>query len=69
MARRIGCLQLEKNGTWTARVCVDGKKYCRSTGTGVRAEAEASLRRLAVMAHCARRRTLERAALLRAWPR
>ena len=69
MARRRGSLQQEKNGTWTARVCVGGKTYCRSTGTGVRAEAEASLERLVVIADCGHKRMLERAALLKAWPR
>ncbi len=69
MARRRGCLQLEKNGTWTARVRVDGKTYCRSTGTCDRAEAEASLDRLVVIADCGRKQSPERVALLKAWPR
>lgn len=69
MAQRRGHLQLERNGTWTARIRVDGKAYCRATGTHSREEAEASLARLAVIADCGRKRTLARAALLRAWPR
>ncbi|MGN0855134.1 MAG: tyrosine-type recombinase/integrase [Kiritimatiellia bacterium] len=69
MARRRGSLQQEKNGTWTARVRVGDKTYCRTTGTGIRAEAEASLERLVVIADCGRRGMLERVALLKAWPR
>lgn len=69
MARKKGSLQLEKNGMWTARVRVNGRTYSRSTGTCVRAEAEASLERLVVMADCGRKRMKESAALLRAWPR
>ncbi len=69
MARRRGSLQQEKNGVWTARVRMGGRTVCRSTGTTLRSEAEASLARLVVMAECARRETLERSALLKAWPR
>jgi len=69
MTRRKGSLQLEKNGIWTARVTVDGRTMCRSTGTTMRAEAEMALARLVVLAECGRKRTLERAALLKAWPR
>ena len=69
MARRRGSLQLEKNGIWTARVCVDGRTVCRSTGTALRSEAEESLARLVIIAECGRRRTLECSALLKAWPR
>ena len=69
MARTRGSLQQEKNGTWTARVRVGGKTYSRATGTGIRAEAEASLGRLVVIADCGCRRVRARAALLRAWPR
>ena len=69
MARRRGCLQQERNGIWTARVRIDGRTYCRTTGTGIRAEAEASLERLVVMADRGRRRRLERVPLLKAWPR
>ena len=67
--RRKGSLQLEKNGIWTARVTVDGRTVCRSTGTTVRAEAETSLAQLVILAECGRKRTLEGAALLKAWPR
>ena len=69
MARRKGSLQLEKNGIWTARVRVDGRMVCRSTGTALRSEAEESLARLVIIAECGRRRTLECSALLKAWPR
>jgi len=69
MARRRGSLQLEKNGIWTARVRVDGRTVCRSTGTALRSEAEESLARLVIIAECGRRRTLESTALLKAWPR
>lgn len=69
MARRRGSLQLEKNGIWTARVRVDGRTVCRSTGTAQRSEAEASLARLVIIAECGRRRTIEKSALLKAWPR
>ena len=68
MARRRGSLQLEKNGIWTARVRVGGRTVCRSTGTTLRSEAEASLARLVVIAECGRRETLESSALLKAWP-
>jgi len=66
---RRGMLRLEQNGLWTALVRVNGRTYSRSTGTCVRADAEASLRRLVVIADCACKQTLESAALLRAWPR
>lgn len=69
MARRKGNLQQEKNGIWTARVRIDGKTISRSTGTIVRAEAEKALERLVVIAECGRKRTLDSAALLKAWPR
>lgn len=69
MARRRGSLQLEKNGIWTARVRVDGRTVCRSTGTAQRSEAEESLARLVIIAECGRRRTIEKSALLKAWPR
>lgn len=48
MAREkgMGNLQQEKSGRWTARICVNGLKICRSTRTKDRAQAEAYLMRL-----------------------
>lgn len=48
MAREkgMGSLQQEKSGRWTARICVNGLKICRSTRTKDRAQAEAYLMRL-----------------------
>lgn len=48
MAREkgMGSLQLEKSGRWTARICVDGLKICRSTRTKDRTQAEAFLMRM-----------------------
>ena len=48
MAREkgMGSLQLEKSGRWTARICVDGLKICRSTRTKDREQAEAFLMRM-----------------------
>lgn len=69
MTRIKGNLQQEKNGIWTAHVRVDGKTLSRSTGTVVRTQAEKALERLAVIAECGRKRTLEGAALLKAWSR
>ena len=45
MAREkgTGSLQREKSGRWTVRVCVDGKRYSRSSRTRDRARAEAFL--------------------------
>jgi len=42
MAREkgMGNLQREKGGRWTLRVCVNGKRFCRSTGTRDREAAE-----------------------------
>jgi len=42
MAREkgMGSLQREKGGRWTLRVCIDGKRYSRSTGTKDRLSAE-----------------------------
>ena len=41
-----GCLQLERNGTWTMRLMVDGRSINKNTGTRNRAEAKAMLREL-----------------------
>lgn len=48
MAREkgMGSLQQEKSGRYTARICVNGLKICRSTRTKDRAQAEAYLMRL-----------------------
>lgn len=48
MAREkgMGNLQKEKSGRWTARICVDGLKICRSTRTKDRDQAEAYLMRM-----------------------
>ena len=69
MARKIGSLQQEKNGMWTARVRVGGVNLCRSTGTTEHAEAEAALARLVVLANCRRKPVVERAPLVTSWPR
>ena len=47
MAREkgMGNLQREKGGRWTMRVGIDGKRYCRSTRTKDRDEAERVLQR------------------------
>ena len=47
MAREkgMGNLQMEKSGRWTMRVCIDGKRYSRSTRTRDRDEAERFLQR------------------------
>lgn len=47
MAREkgMGNLQREKGGRWTMRVCIDGKRYCRSTRTKDRDQAERVLQR------------------------
>ena len=47
MARMKGTgnLQMEKNGRWTLRVCVRGRRHSRSTGTTDRAQAERYLER------------------------
>ena len=47
MAREkgMGNLQLEKSGRWTMRVGIGGKRYCRSTRTTDRAQAERILQR------------------------
>ena len=47
MAREkgMGNLQLEKSGRWTMRVGIKGKRYCRSTRTKDRAQAERVLQR------------------------
>lgn len=47
MAREkgMGSLQQEKNGRWTMRVCIDGKRYSRSTRTRDREQAERFLQR------------------------
>ena len=47
MAREkgMGNLQQEKSGRWTMRVCIDGKRYSRSTRTKDRAKAERFLQR------------------------
>ena len=47
MAREkgMGSLQLEKSGRWTIRVGIDGKRYCRSTRTKDRNQAERVLQR------------------------
>jgi len=47
MAREkgMGCLQREKSGRWTMRVCINGKRYARSTRTKDRATAERFLQR------------------------
>jgi integrase len=47
MAREkgMGNLQLEKGGRWTMRVSINGKRYCRSTRTKDRAQAERVLQR------------------------
>ena len=41
-----GNLQQERNGLWTARVGVNGRRICRSTGTADRAQAERFLERI-----------------------
>lgn len=41
-----GNLQLEKDGTWTARIVVHGERISKSTGTSDRVKAEAYLERL-----------------------
>lgn len=47
MAREkgMGNLQLEKSGRWTIRVGINGKRYCRSTRTKDREQAERMLQR------------------------
>ena len=47
MAREkgMGNLQREKSGRWTMRVGIDGKRYCRSTRTKDRDQAERVLQR------------------------
>ena len=47
MAREkgMGNLQLEKSGRWTMRVGIGGKRYCRSTRTKDRDQAERVLQR------------------------
>ena len=47
MAREkgMGSLQQEKSGRWTMRVCIDGKRYSRSTRTRDRDQAERVLQR------------------------
>lgn len=47
MAREkgMGSLQLEKSGRWTMRVGIKGKRYCRSTRTKDKAQAERFLQR------------------------
>ena len=47
MARKkgMGNLQRERDGNWTLRVCIRGKRISRSTGTDDRAAAEAYLER------------------------
>ena len=47
MAREkgMGNLQLEKSGRWTMRVGINGKRYCRSTRTKDRDQAERDLQR------------------------
>lgn len=47
MAREkgMGNLQQEKSGRWTMRVGIDGKRYCRSTRTKDRNQAERVLQR------------------------
>ena len=48
MAREkgMGNLQREKSGRWTARVCVDGQRWSRSTRTTDKAQAERFLQRM-----------------------
>ena len=50
MAREkgMGSLQQEKSGRWTMRVCIDGKRYSRSTRTRDREQAERFLQRFLV---------------------
>ena len=47
MAREkgMGNLQMEKSGRWTMRIGIDGKRYCRSTRTKDRGQAERVLQR------------------------
>ena len=47
MAREkgMGSLQMEKSGRWTMRICIDGKRYSRSTRTRDRDQAERFLQR------------------------
>ena len=47
MAREkgMGNLQREKSGRWTMRVGINGKRYCRSTRTKDRDQAERTLQR------------------------
>ncbi len=47
MAREkgMGNLQMEKSGRWTMRVCIQGKRYSRSTRTKDRNQAERFLQR------------------------
>ena len=48
MAREkgMGNLQREKSGRWTARVCVDGERWSRSTRTTDKVQAERFLQRM-----------------------
>ena len=41
----MGSLQQEKSGRWTMRICIDGKRYSRSTRTRDRDQAERFLLR------------------------
>ena len=41
-----GCLQRERNGTWTMRLMIEGRSINKKTGTRNRAEAKAMLREL-----------------------
>ena len=54
MAREkgMGNLQQEKSGRWTMRVGIGGKRYCRSTRTTDREQAERVLQRF--LAPCGR---------------
>ena len=47
MAREkgMGSLQREKSGRWTMRVCINGKRFSRSTRTRDKAQAERTLQR------------------------
>ena len=47
MAREkgMGNLQREKSGRWTMRIGINGKRYCRSTRTKDRDQAERVLQR------------------------
>lgn len=62
-----GCLQRERNGTWTMRLMVEGKCINRSTGTKNKAEAKAMLRDLVKEQKELRERSIAAMSLLGKW--